>query len=143
MASSFSNKPFITLTVTLSSTDQRLIVFWIPHSPRIRYQVRGNWERLPSYEREKCSQTKQGSIIVSFFLLVIRVVLSIFFFFTVTQCGYKALSDSQEVLELAFSVLYDPDETLNFVAPNKYEVSSATLRLKAALHRVVGIFLVW
>lgn len=28
----------------------------------------------------------------------------------------------QEVLELAFSVLYDPDETLNFVAPNKYEV---------------------
>lgn len=28
------------------------------------------------------------------------------------------------MLELAFSVLYDPDETLNFVAPNKYEVSS-------------------
>lgn len=30
----------------------------------------------------------------------------------------------QEVLELAFSILYDPDETLNFIAPNKYEVSS-------------------
>ncbi|KAJ7413084.1 Engulfment and cell motility protein 2 [Willisornis vidua] len=26
-----------------------------------------------------------------------------------------------EVLELAFSILYDPDETLNFIAPNKYE----------------------
>lgn len=33
----------------------------------------------------------------------------------------------QEVLELAFSILYDPDETLNFIAPNKYEVSSVTL----------------
>lgn len=43
---------------------------------------------------------------------------------------------SQEVLELAFSVLYDPDETLNFVAPNKYEVSSATVRLKAALFNI-------
>lgn len=28
-------------------------------------------------------------------------------------------------MELAFSVLYDPDETLNFVAPNKYEVRKA------------------
>lgn len=28
------------------------------------------------------------------------------------------------MLELAFSILYDPDETLNFIAPNKYEVSS-------------------
>ncbi|RMB95686.1 hypothetical protein DUI87_27798 [Hirundo rustica rustica] len=27
----------------------------------------------------------------------------------------------KEVLELAFSILYDPDETLNFIAPNKYE----------------------
>lgn len=26
------------------------------------------------------------------------------------------------MLELAFSILYDPDEALNFVAPNKYEV---------------------
>lgn len=33
----------------------------------------------------------------------------------------------QEVLELAFSILYDPDETLNFIAPNKYEVSGVTL----------------
>lgn len=33
----------------------------------------------------------------------------------------------QEVLELAFSILYDPDETLNFIAPNKYEVSSVAL----------------
>lgn len=32
----------------------------------------------------------------------------------------------QEVLELAFSILYDPDETLNFIAPNKYEVSRGT-----------------
>lgn len=24
---------------------------------------------------------------------------------------------------MAFSILYDPDETLNFIAPNKYEVS--------------------
>ena len=31
------------------------------------------------------------------------------------------------MLELAFSILYDPDETLNFIAPNKYEVSSVTL----------------
>ncbi|TKS71475.1 Engulfment and cell motility protein 2 [Collichthys lucidus] len=33
----------------------------------------------------------------------------------------SALKQNKEVLELAFSVLYDPDETLNFVAPNKYE----------------------
>lgn len=33
----------------------------------------------------------------------------------------------QEVLELAFSILYDPDETLNFIAPNKYEVSGVAL----------------
>lgn len=33
---------------------------------------------------------------------------------------------------MAFSVLYDPDETLNFVAPNKYEVSSARLRSPAS-----------
>lgn len=29
----------------------------------------------------------------------------------------------KEALELAFSILYDPDEALNFIAPNKYEVS--------------------
>lgn len=34
---------------------------------------------------------------------------------------------------MAFSVLYDPDETLNFVAPNKYEVRSAIATLKAAV----------
>lgn len=28
---------------------------------------------------------------------------------------------------MAFSILYDPDETLNFIAPNKYEVSSVAL----------------
>lgn len=36
----------------------------------------------------------------------------------------------QEVLELAFSILYDPDETLNFIAPNKYEVSSAVINYR-------------
>lgn len=36
----------------------------------------------------------------------------------------KSLLSLQEVLELAFSILYDPDETLNFIAPNKYEVSA-------------------
>uniref|UniRef100_A0A671UC60 Engulfment and cell motility 2 n=1 Tax=Sparus aurata TaxID=8175 RepID=A0A671UC60_SPAAU len=33
----------------------------------------------------------------------------------------KSALKQNKVLELAFSVLYDPDETLNFVAPNKYE----------------------
>ncbi|CAB1315197.1 unnamed protein product, partial [Coregonus sp. 'balchen'] len=33
----------------------------------------------------------------------------------------SALKQNKEVLELAFSILYDPDENLNFVAPNKYE----------------------
>uniref|UniRef100_A0A8C9VKA1 Engulfment and cell motility 2 n=1 Tax=Scleropages formosus TaxID=113540 RepID=A0A8C9VKA1_SCLFO len=33
----------------------------------------------------------------------------------------SALKQNKEVLELAFSILYDPDEALNFVAPNKYE----------------------
>ncbi|XP_070798020.1 engulfment and cell motility protein 2 isoform X6 [Pituophis catenifer annectens] len=32
-----------------------------------------------------------------------------------------ALKQNKEALELAFSILYDPDETLNFIAPNKYE----------------------
>uniref|UniRef100_A0A672M1Y3 Engulfment and cell motility 2 n=1 Tax=Sinocyclocheilus grahami TaxID=75366 RepID=A0A672M1Y3_SINGR len=35
----------------------------------------------------------------------------------------SALKQNKEVLELAFSVLYDPDEALNFVAPSKYEAS--------------------
>jgi len=34
----------------------------------------------------------------------------------------------QEVLELAFSILYDPDETLNFIAPNKYEVRNIVVK---------------
>uniref|UniRef100_A0A8D3CG25 ELMO domain-containing protein n=1 Tax=Scophthalmus maximus TaxID=52904 RepID=A0A8D3CG25_SCOMX len=55
----------------------------------------------------------------------------------------SALKQNKEVLELAFSVLYDPDETLNFVAPNKYEVSSATMRLKAALLTIVMLCLMY
>ncbi|XP_077060635.1 engulfment and cell motility protein 2 isoform X3 [Siphateles boraxobius] len=35
----------------------------------------------------------------------------------------SALKQNKEVLELAFSILYDPDEALNFVAPNKYEIN--------------------
>ncbi|TRY86606.1 hypothetical protein DNTS_018586 [Danionella cerebrum] len=35
----------------------------------------------------------------------------------------SALKQNKDVLELAFSLLYDPDESLNFVAPNKYEFS--------------------
>ncbi|KAI5093227.1 engulfment and cell motility protein 2 [Silurus meridionalis] len=33
----------------------------------------------------------------------------------------SALKQNKDVLELAFSILYDPDEALNFVAPSKYE----------------------
>lgn len=36
------------------------------------------------------------------------------------------LSFLQEVLELAFSVLYESDEYLNFIAPDKHEVSRPT-----------------
>nr|XP_020662674.1 engulfment and cell motility protein 2 isoform X1 [Pogona vitticeps] len=32
-----------------------------------------------------------------------------------------ALKQNKEALDLAFSIIYDPDETLNFIAPNKYE----------------------
>lgn len=57
-----------------------------------------------------------------------KVILFLFFFKLFKYCSKWIKFDwpvcfSQEVLELAFSVLYDPDETLNFVAPNKYEVS--------------------
>lgn len=38
-----------------------------------------------------------------------------------------ALSSLQEVLELAFSVLYESDEYLNFIAPDKHEVSQRCL----------------
>lgn len=37
------------------------------------------------------------------------------------------LSSLQEVLELAFSVLYESDEYLNFIAPDKHEVSQRWL----------------
>lgn len=39
------------------------------------------------------------------------------------------LSSLQEVLELAFSVLYESDEYLNFIAPDKHEVSQHRLAL--------------
>lgn len=83
-------------------------------SPCLRHQVCVNRKGLPSYEREKCSETKQGaflSFLSCLLLTAAAVVVAEFVRFF------------QEVLELAFSVLYDPDETLNFVAPNKYEVS--------------------
>jgi len=37
------------------------------------------------------------------------------------RCQFSFLL--QEVLELAFSVLYESDEYLNFIAPDKHEVS--------------------
>uniref|UniRef100_A0AAQ4RAV6 ELMO domain-containing protein n=1 Tax=Gasterosteus aculeatus aculeatus TaxID=481459 RepID=A0AAQ4RAV6_GASAC len=50
----------------------------------------------------------------------------------------SALKQNKEVLELAFSVLYDPDETLNFVAPTKYEYCIWTDGLCALLGREMG-----
>ncbi|KAG7280507.1 hypothetical protein CRUP_022037 [Coryphaenoides rupestris] len=50
----------------------------------------------------------------------------------------SALKQNKEVLELAFSVFYDPDETLNFVAPNKYEYCIWTDGLCALLGREMG-----
>uniref|UniRef100_A0A8C7H319 Engulfment and cell motility 2 n=1 Tax=Oncorhynchus kisutch TaxID=8019 RepID=A0A8C7H319_ONCKI len=50
----------------------------------------------------------------------------------------SALKQNKEVLELAFSVLYDPDENLNFVAPNKYEYCVWTDGLCALLGREMG-----
>uniref|UniRef100_A0A6Q2Z073 ELMO domain-containing protein n=1 Tax=Esox lucius TaxID=8010 RepID=A0A6Q2Z073_ESOLU len=47
----------------------------------------------------------------------------------------SALKQNKEVLELAFSILYDPDENLNFVAPNKYEYCIWTDGLCALLGR--------
>uniref|UniRef100_A0AAY4CIT3 ELMO domain-containing protein n=1 Tax=Denticeps clupeoides TaxID=299321 RepID=A0AAY4CIT3_9TELE len=49
-----------------------------------------------------------------------------------------ALKQNKEVLELAFSILYDPDEALNFVAPNKYEYCIWTDGLCALLGREMG-----
>lgn len=45
-----------------------------------------------------------------------------FLFHTSPSLSYT-LSSLQEVLELAFSVLYESDEYLNFIAPDKHEVS--------------------
>ncbi|XP_041743910.1 engulfment and cell motility protein 2 isoform X6 [Coregonus clupeaformis] len=50
----------------------------------------------------------------------------------------SALKQNKEVLELAFSILYDPDENLNFVAPNKYEYCIWTDGLCALLGREMG-----
>uniref|UniRef100_A0A8C7N0G8 Engulfment and cell motility 2 n=1 Tax=Oncorhynchus kisutch TaxID=8019 RepID=A0A8C7N0G8_ONCKI len=50
----------------------------------------------------------------------------------------SALKQNKEVLEQAFSILYDPDENLNFVAPNKYEYCIWTDGLCALLGREMG-----
>ncbi|XP_056590791.1 engulfment and cell motility protein 2 isoform X3 [Triplophysa dalaica] len=50
----------------------------------------------------------------------------------------SALKQNKEVLELAFSILYDPDEALNFVAPNKYEYCIWTDGLSALLGKELG-----
>ncbi|XP_028667526.2 engulfment and cell motility protein 2 isoform X1 [Erpetoichthys calabaricus] len=47
----------------------------------------------------------------------------------------SALKQNKEVLELAFSILHDPDEALNFIAPNKYEYCIWTDGLSALLGR--------
>uniref|UniRef100_A0A6Q2YTY3 ELMO domain-containing protein n=1 Tax=Esox lucius TaxID=8010 RepID=A0A6Q2YTY3_ESOLU len=47
----------------------------------------------------------------------------------------KSALKQNKVLELAFSILYDPDENLNFVAPNKYEYCIWTDGLCALLGR--------
>ncbi|XP_033889752.1 engulfment and cell motility protein 2 isoform X1 [Acipenser ruthenus] len=50
----------------------------------------------------------------------------------------SALKQNKEVLELAFSILHDPDEALNFVAPNKYEYCIWTDGLSALIGREMG-----
>ncbi|XP_041061195.1 engulfment and cell motility protein 2 isoform X1 [Carcharodon carcharias] len=45
----------------------------------------------------------------------------------------SALKQNKEVQELAFSILHDPDEALNFIAPNKYEYCIWTDGLNALL----------
>ncbi|XP_041080787.1 engulfment and cell motility protein 2-like isoform X1 [Polyodon spathula] len=50
----------------------------------------------------------------------------------------SALKQNKEVLELAFSILHDPDEALNFVAPNKYEYCIWTDGLCALIGREMG-----
>ncbi|XP_063003580.1 engulfment and cell motility protein 2 isoform X2 [Elgaria multicarinata webbii] len=49
-----------------------------------------------------------------------------------------ALKQNKEALELAFSILYDPDETLNFIAPNKYEYCIWIDGLNALLGKDMG-----
>ncbi|XP_077785623.1 engulfment and cell motility protein 2 isoform X5 [Podarcis muralis] len=49
-----------------------------------------------------------------------------------------ALKQNKEALELAFSILYDPDETLNFIAPNKYEYCIWIDGLNALLGKEMG-----
>nr|XP_023701200.1 engulfment and cell motility protein 2-like isoform X4 [Paramormyrops kingsleyae] len=49
-----------------------------------------------------------------------------------------ALRQNKDGLELAFSILYDPDEALNFVAPNKYEYCIWIDGLCALLGREMG-----
>ncbi|XP_059508980.1 engulfment and cell motility protein 1 isoform X3 [Stegostoma tigrinum] len=44
-----------------------------------------------------------------------------------------ALKQNKEVLELAFSILYDPDDALNFIAPDKHEYCVWTDGLNALL----------
>uniref|UniRef100_A0A673KA59 Engulfment and cell motility protein 2-like n=1 Tax=Sinocyclocheilus rhinocerous TaxID=307959 RepID=A0A673KA59_9TELE len=50
----------------------------------------------------------------------------------------SALKQNKEVLELAFSIRYDPDEALNFVATNKYEYCIWTDGLSALLGKELG-----
>ncbi|XP_067856766.1 engulfment and cell motility protein 2 isoform X2 [Heptranchias perlo] len=45
----------------------------------------------------------------------------------------SALKQNKEVQEMAFSILHDPDEALNFIAPNKYEYCIWTDGLNALL----------
>uniref|UniRef100_H3ASY6 Engulfment and cell motility 1 n=1 Tax=Latimeria chalumnae TaxID=7897 RepID=H3ASY6_LATCH len=44
-----------------------------------------------------------------------------------------ALKQNKEILELAFSILYDPEEALNFIAPDKHEYCLWTDGLNALL----------
>lgn len=55
-------------------------------------------------------------------LLCHCLYLPLFLFLTASSLPFT-LSSLQEVLELAFSVLYESDEYLNFIAPDKHEVS--------------------
>lgn len=86
------------------------------------------------------SALKQNKVLLVYLLIILYCHLShkaVLSFFAVTEYGVcRHVCFSQEVLELAFSVLYDPDETLNFVAPNKYEVSSETVRPQATIFEI-------